>query len=60
MKITIQPSHPQDGERDKFATVSIEISDDHLTLTEVIEEMIKPALIAWGFNSDNVESEFNS
>jgi hypothetical protein len=59
MKITIQPSQPRDGQRHEFVTVSIEIPDDHLTLHEVIEEMIKPSLISWGFHPENVEKSLN-
>jgi hypothetical protein len=49
MKITIQPTTPQEGEKYPYPTVSIEMPEDDMTLPRVMENLIRPALIAWGF-----------
>ncbi len=39
--------------------ISVSISSDDMTLTDTINILIKPALIAWGFSSDLVEGHFD-
>ena len=60
MKITIEPSEDQSGQEYPYAKVTIELPDDDLSLSVVIENMIEPALIAWGFLPDSVKRELNA
>jgi hypothetical protein len=55
MKITIQPTAPQEGEKYPYPTVSIEMPEDDITLPKVMENLIRPALIAWGFEPTIIE-----
>jgi len=49
MKITIELT------RNKvFNKVTIETESDHLTIHEVMQELIKPALLAWGFQPGSI------
>jgi hypothetical protein len=52
MKLTLQPTEefPSD-----FVTVEISKYDDHMNLPVILDELIKPALVAWGFHPDTVE-----
>jgi len=53
MKITITPTE-QDCPRSNYPEISISIPDDDLLLAEVIDGIIRPALIAWGFDAKTV------
>lgn len=58
MKITIEGTL-----QDKGKIVSIEVPDDDLSLfdgikTTVVVDLIKPALLAWGYNKTTVEEFF--
>jgi len=55
MKITIQPTAPQEGKRHPYPTVSIEMPGDDAPLTEVMGNLIRPALIVWGFDATLIE-----
>ena len=55
MKITIQPTAPQEGAKYPYPTVSIGIPGDDTPLPEVMEKLIRPALIAWGFDAILIE-----
>jgi hypothetical protein len=55
MKITLSPTEQQEGEKYPHPTVSIEMPDDYICLPEVIDKLIRPALIAWGFDSTLIE-----
>ena len=50
MKITIE-----DTETD-IRRVEISIARDHLTVTQVWEDLLRPALIAYGFHPTSVDS----
>jgi len=45
MKITIEPTE-KDREHPK---VTIALESDHLNLSEVVDELLVPALVGWGF-----------
>jgi len=55
MKITLQPSADQTNEAHPHATVTIEIPGDCLTLGHVVDNLLRPALLAWGFHPDTIE-----
>jgi len=50
MKITIEPSIDQTGEEFPYAKVSIELPEDDRSLSDVLENLVAPALRAWGFS----------
>ena len=54
MKITIAPSKDQTMEEHPFVTVEVSSPDDQMTLTQVAENLLAPALIAWGFGYHSV------
>lgn len=51
MKITIAPTH--EGKSMSFPNpiVTIELPSDDLSIDRVIDEMLIPALTAWGFSN---------
>jgi hypothetical protein len=51
MKITIEPTQNQDGEKPghKYPKVTIMLPDDDLDLPDVLECLVTPALIAFGY-----------
>ena len=55
MKITISPTEIQPICGVYNRKVEISIPDDELTLPKVINDLIIPALIAWGFTAELVE-----
>ena len=55
MKITISPTEIQPICGVWNRTVEISIPDDELTLPKVIDDLIIPALIAWGFTAALVD-----
>jgi len=59
MKITIQPTGRYNPNGINNCTVTVELPDDDLNITDVINELIKPALVAWGFNSMTVNDALN-
>ncbi len=55
MKLTLTPSLDQSGEEHPHPGVSVEIAhSDDLTIDQVVEKIIKPALLAWGFDSTTI------
>jgi hypothetical protein len=55
MKLTLTPSLDQSNEDHPQRSVSGEMphSDDQ-TIDQVIEQLIKPALLAWGFHETTI------
>lgn len=51
MKITIEPTQNQDGEKPghKYPKVTITLPDDDLDLPDVLECLVTPALMAFGY-----------
>lgn len=57
MTITLAPTNPQDHTTSPdqvFKTIQITHPDDHLNTHEILDHLIKPALLAWGFNPTTV------
>ena len=54
MKITISPTENQNKEDYfKYTTVEISLPYDDVSITEALE-MVRGALLAWGFHPDSV------
>lgn len=60
MKITIAPTE-LDNKISQFQhpTVTIEIHGDDHSLSELIDTLIRPALLGWGFHADTVDQYLN-
>jgi len=60
MKITIKPTDKQLGSPFcTHPTVTVEIPQDDLTMEQVIENLIIPALLGMGFQQETIETYFN-
>ena len=55
MKITIQPTLPP-GTKHRNPTVVVETDNDDHDIHEVFEEVVVPALLAWGFSQEVIDS----
>ncbi len=53
MKITIEGTDEQKGK-----SVSVEVPDDHLAMPSVVEDLLTPVLLAWGFHPQTVKETF--
>jgi len=53
MKITLEPT----GSDKIHPTVSISVESDHLAIEHVIEKIIVPALMGWGFDITNIREQ---
>ena len=51
MKITLEPTEAVDT----FPTVSIAIAGDHQTIEVVWFDLVRPALMAWGFTEQTLD-----
>lgn len=49
MKITLEPTHNK-----SLSKVTIEIPYDPCGIESVMQNLIKPALLAWGFQPSNI------
>ena len=56
MKITLEPTKDQSKNEPtmNYPIVTIEIPDDDLGIDDVLEMLINPALIAWGYSCADV------
>lgn len=54
MKITIEPTTDQSNWPAKHCCISVTHPSDDLCMFEVIEDLIRPALLAWGFHPKTV------
>jgi hypothetical protein len=60
MKITLQPTEqPRQNPESTNPTVSIDLPFDDMDITQVIEELIRPALLGWGFLEETVDAHLN-
>jgi hypothetical protein len=60
MKITIEPTQT---DLSPFATqpkVTIEVCRDHLTMPEMIEDLIIPALLGMGFQQETIDDHIGA
>ena len=57
MKITIEPTNDQSNEKPnmKYPVVTILVPDDDLTLPDVLEILVEPALRAFGYGYARIE-----
>ena len=57
MKLTLQPSESQKGQPANCAypLVSIDVTADDLTISEVFDELVIPALIAFGYAREIID-----
>lgn len=54
MKITIEPT----GNPENYPTVSVSVDGNGMNIDRVIAELIRPALLAWGYQPDTVREAF--
>lgn len=54
MKITLEPTTPNSN----HPKVTIEVPGEDYQINSVIDDLIKPLLIAWGFHPETVNSCF--
>ena len=60
MKITIKPTDKQLGSPFcTHPTVTVKIPQDDLTMEQVIDNLIIPALLGMGFQQETIETYFN-
>ena len=55
MKIALQPTESPHSPNDTSPTVVIDLPFDDLTIDEVMEHLIKPALISYGYLPESIE-----
>ena len=55
MRITIQPTHEPESIDTTNPTVTLEIPFDHLTMQQILEQLVVPALKAMGFHKDTID-----
>lgn len=60
MKITLEPTTTEDQPLSSYVKVTIETKRDDYTIHDLFEEVIEPALIAWGYDPSTVEKLFES
>lgn len=60
MKLTLQPSESQKGQPANCAykLVSIDVTADGLTISEVFDELVIPALLAFGYMQESIDDYF--
>lgn len=55
MKIALQPTESPFSPSETSPTVVIDLPFDDLTIDEVMEHLIKPALISYGYLPESIE-----
>jgi hypothetical protein len=61
MRITIEPTEPESSaEKYRYVTVSIAHPEDGLTIEQAMEEVITPALLAWGYQRQTIDAYLTS
>jgi hypothetical protein len=61
MRITLEPTEPlleTDKPETRNAVVTITMPFDDMDIDQIIENLIKPALLAYGFHHDTVDKAF--
>lgn len=59
MKITLEPTENQKEDKYPHSKIMIEHPCDDLTLDEVMDSLIKPALIAYSYSEETVDKFLN-
>lgn len=57
MRITLEPTS---NTTDYPSKIVIETAYDYLSVEQVIDKLIRPALCAWGFGSDTLDDVLNT
>ena len=57
MKITIEPTEKHEPGVN-YPTVTMQLPGDDFMVDELLDELIKPALVAWGYSPELVEEAF--
>jgi len=62
MKITLEPHNDCKLVRNTspYSTISVSVPADDLSITEFFEELIIPALLAWGFERSTIDEWLNN
>lgn len=60
MKITLEPTAFTNSPDTSSPKVVIDLPFDNLDLTQIMDYLIKPALIGYGFDGDLIESYFDA
>ena len=60
MKITLEPTAFTNSPDTTSPEVVIDLPFDHLDLTQIMEYLIKPALIGYGFTSEVIDLYFDA
>jgi len=60
MRITLEGTRKSGRVEHDQPTVTIEVDDDDLSVTQVMEMMVLPALEGMGFHRDSIKSYFES
>lgn len=60
MKITLEPTTTETQHPSSYVKVTIETKRDDYTIHELFEDVIEPALIAWGYDPSTIEKLFES
>lgn len=55
MKLTLEPTNPKAPGQARHPQVTIEVESDDLGISEVVEDVVIPALTAWGFHPETIE-----
>jgi hypothetical protein len=60
MKITLEPTSFTNNPDTSSPKVVIDLPFDYLDLTQIMEYLIKPALIGYGFTKEGIEDYFDA
>ena len=58
MKITLEPTELDQSPQNVHPKVTIETCYDDMTMGEVIDSLLIPALLSWGFDKEAVDAHF--
>lgn len=54
MKLTLEPTHNKETHNKDLLKVIIETPCDYLDIHDLMQDVIKPALLAWGFQPKSI------
>jgi len=59
MKLILEPTSPKEPGQARHPRVTIEVESDDLSISEAFEDVVIPALTAWGFHTETIEQYLN-
>lgn len=59
MRLTLEPTSPKQPGQARHPRVIIEVQSDDLSISEAIEDVVIPALTAWGFLPETIDKYLN-